>query len=656
MIVVSCKKNNSTTEQSPSNLFVAGNIKSNIGGSLENGTGIKITFPAEGLPQDVDIKIGIRGDEPTTVENTKLQVIGKPFTLVLPIDTLKKTALIEFPKPTNFTSSDEIAYFAFNGKTYMPLYYQVNGNKIEVKLDVLNYVQKYNSTNARGLNPLGEIIIIGVVYSQTPPSSQMGLKEVTVGNNGKLIYSDVGTLTTNDKCIILVHGWFSNPDTWEKFIPLFLTKQNVGYTKILTFGYNSSLPINDNGNILANILSTKFQNKKVDLVGHSMGGLVARAAIENYNSSQFVRNLVTLGTPHKGSPLAALRSLMGILVATDGIPEYIAFNMNTQGFKDLYPTSTFITNLNSNPQTTAPYYAIAAENDACGSYQTYLGLNIPYCWPSSIEIILAGNDDGVVAKSSSLGIVNNNNIGLPTELFLPNFVAHIYMTQNEGFVNLVAGYLNQQSQPIPTNGLVAYLPFNGNANDFSGNNNNGTVNGATPTTDRKGNANSAYNFNTNSISIENSSTLNFTTTSTWSFWINTNSTSSTAQCVWAKDGDISSRLNSFISVNSDQTINTWISQLTGNSPFIVPNSNYQNWIHLVYVFDQVNSNFKIYSNGILIKNQALTFSHNNINGYKLYIGYNNVSGFPWYFKGKIDDFRVYNRLLNQNEILSLKNE
>ena len=44
------------------------------------------------------------------------------------------------------------------------------------------------------------------------------------------------------------------------------------------------------------------------------------------------------------------------------------------------------------------------------------------------------------------------------------------------------------------NDLVAYYPFNGNANDESGNGNNGTNNGATLTSDRFGNLNSAYNF------------------------------------------------------------------------------------------------------------------------------------------------------------------
>jgi len=45
-----------------------------------------------------------------------------------------------------------------------------------------------------------------------------------------------------------------------------------------------------------------------------------------------------------------------------------------------------------------------------------------------------------------------------------------------------------------TDGLVAYYPFDGNANDASGNGNHGTTHGVTLTTDRFGNANGAYYF------------------------------------------------------------------------------------------------------------------------------------------------------------------
>src|SRR5256885_2481165 len=46
-----------------------------------------------------------------------------------------------------------------------------------------------------------------------------------------------------------------------------------------------------------------------------------------------------------------------------------------------------------------------------------------------------------------------------------------------------------------TNGLIAYYPFNGNANDESGNGHTGVVFGATLTVDRLGRAARAYSFN-----------------------------------------------------------------------------------------------------------------------------------------------------------------
>ena len=67
---------------------------------------------------------------------------------------------------------------------------------------------------------------------------------------------------------------------------------------------------------------------------------------------------------------------------------------------------------------------------------------------------------------------------------------------------------------IPTSGLAAYYPFTGNANDLSGNGHNGTVTGATLTTDRFGNPNSAYSFNGTSSYIYAGNISSLTTTST----------------------------------------------------------------------------------------------------------------------------------------------
>jgi len=59
-------------------------------------------------------------------------------------------------------------------------------------------------------------------------------------------------------------------------------------------------------------------------------------------------------------------------------------------------------------------------------------------------------------------------------------------------------------------GLMAYYPFNGNANDASGNGNNAVFNNASLTNDRFGNPNSAYSFNgiDNYIRVPNASAIN----------------------------------------------------------------------------------------------------------------------------------------------------
>ena len=73
---------------------------------------------------------------------------------------------------------------------------------------------------------------------------------------------------------------------------------------------------------------------------------------------------------------------------------------------------------------------------------------------------------------------------------------------NEGtgstFTDIVGGLQGQlfgTGWTFPTNGLVAYYPFNGDANDESGNGNNGTIYGATLTTDRFGVQGKAMAFN-----------------------------------------------------------------------------------------------------------------------------------------------------------------
>src|SRR3990172_9009459 len=96
-------------------------------------------------------------------------------------------------------------------------------------------------------------------------------------------------------------------------------------------------------------------------------------------------------------------------------------------------------------------------------------------------------------------------------------------------------------------GLVAYYPFNGNANDESGNGNNGTVIGATLTTDRFNNPNKAYLFNnpdrsfnqgnTNLIKCGHGNSLQMNNAMSVSLWFNAKATNVSGSYLISKAHD-----------------------------------------------------------------------------------------------------------------------
>ena len=96
------------------------------------------------------------------------------------------------------------------------------------------------------------------------------------------------------------------------------------------------------------------------------------------------------------------------------------------------------------------------------------------------------------------------------------FIIAVFIFATNSFSQNIPGY-------VPRNGLRAWYPFNGNANDESGNGYNGTpLAEASLATDRFGNANAAYSFNGNNDSrIITALTGDFGTSDrTISFWFN----------------------------------------------------------------------------------------------------------------------------------------
>ncbi len=220
---------------------------------------------------------------------------------------------------------------------------------------------------------------------------------------------------------------------------------------------------------------------------------------------------------------------------------------------------------------------------------------------------------------------------------------------------------------VPSNGLVGYWPFNGNANDESGNGNNGTVNGATLTADRFGNSNSAYSFDGNDwIEVFYNQILNFGTNSfTLSCW-STKQGNNTFQHLITRNY-VTQWPNAVGNYALRYENNTVVLFSSGNMDNITngilvasPQNNLNNWNHFVGVFNAANQTMQIYMNGNIIATGPINPNlQNNDSIGNMYFGVEHPTAVlpsgPQFLTGKLDDIGIWNRALTEQEITNLYN-
>ncbi len=108
-----------------------------------------------------------------------------------------------------------------------------------------------------------------------------------------------------EKPVLLVHGYFMSRAC---FILLYLRMRHTGKRTIFTINLR---PRTASIEELAHQLSEKIEeilvltkSDKVDIIGHSMGGIVSRYYIEQMNGAKKVNKLITIGSPHNGTKMA----------------------------------------------------------------------------------------------------------------------------------------------------------------------------------------------------------------------------------------------------------------------------------------------------------------------------------------------------------------
>lgn len=213
------------------------------------------------------------------------------------------------------------------------------------------------------------------------------------------------------------------------------------------------------------------------------------------------------------------------------------------------------------------------------------------------------------------------------------------------------GLFAQVPSYVPQYGLLSYFPFNGNTNDVSANAANLTNNNAVLTADRFGTANAAYSFNGINQNLINSTpnfTFNPSSSFTYSFWYNRNSTSingvlmmnatnAAGNFIWIFQAGAT---NSQFGTNKQQSAWFWAQTPSTTSA----------WTHIVCVYNA--GAMTLYKNNVQVA--TATFTHTNVTSavMPLYVG-RGVGGD--FYNGKMDDIGIWNRALTVCEINDLYN-
>lgn len=276
--------------------------------------------------------------------------------------------------------------------------------------------------------------------------------------------------------------------------------------------------------------------------------------------------------------------------------------------------------------------------------------------------------------SYSDGTTNTESCERPVDYYLASELTATSGDCNDDNLNINPGAIEIPSDGIDQNcdgsdqllGPIAFYPFNGNANDDSGNGNNGTVNGATLTTDRFGNANSAYSFDgiDDFIEIQDSQSLDISGPISISAWVKPNNSQYWRSGIVTKlDNSVTPHIGYALrltAIGDDQNDQRgWFSlyEDTGYSTTTNQSINDDIWHHLATIYD--GQTMRLYLDGILQSTEVNTAGCHT-NDSPLFIG---KQIYPWHdghelrpdqvFNGAIDEVRIYNRALSEAEIQSL---
>ncbi|MDX2304684.1 MAG: caspase family protein [Microscillaceae bacterium] len=305
---------------------------------------------------------------------------------------------------TQITEDEQVIPLALEDGLITPVGWaeQIEPGKVQV---ILEHLPSVPDDRRRSIRRSLQLLFFKIALGKQGKENAR-LSHLYLNDQGKVVQDDKNLKEKIQKLLaekehirilLMIHGIIgSNPNN---FLKLGSIQKSLNYDLILGFDYeNLNTPLEDTAKNLKTLLreagldqSTNKSQVEIDLLVHSMGGLVARKYIEEGSGDQLISRLIMMGTPNGGSVFGGIPAYIefatkALILALNYLNPYIGSTVGLlwllQKNKDLAITQTvfktlsqmesrsaFIEGLNNNGDPKIPYIVVAGDasiNDSKG--------------------------------------------------------------------------------------------------------------------------------------------------------------------------------------------------------------------------------------------------------------------------------------------------
>ena len=319
------------------------------------------------------------------------------------------------------------------GQEWLPVIHEPDGNKVVGYCSVVESQQQLRVVLTE-LPLSGETIFVDRLEEPWMP---MGLREAVVKDWG-VHYEDIapGRLKAAKAIALFVPGYMGNTSWMVHGLYPYLSDELDQYHTLLVFNYDwLGSPVEDMAQLMAaQLLEAGLvdAHSKVDIFAYSLGCLVARAAVEIAGIAELTRNVVLLGSPSAGTPLASIprqvpqfaSNMLGHLKTLSLARDMQRFAQqiysHLESLGDLEPDSVLMQRLReaTHPQDVR-YLVVAGDNNADAAQLGLLARLVTKAIDHSLDYFFEGQNDGVVAVESALYLHAHEPAGLIERQIVP---------------------------------------------------------------------------------------------------------------------------------------------------------------------------------------------------------------------------------------------